>query len=77
MRCDVCAHTFKHNQDFKTHRTRNVTKGKSNHNDGESEKLKKRTEMRDVLPQVRWGELEADNAWRFRYLVSIFEARGG
>ena len=44
-------------------------------------KLTKRTEIyvqdTDTLPKVRWGELEADNAWRFRYLDSIFEAGGG
>ena len=40
-------------------------------------KVKKRTEMQDALSKVRWGEMEADNVWRFRYLGSIFEAGGG
>ena len=40
-------------------------------------KLKKRTAMQDAMPKVRWGEQEADNAWRSRYLGSIFEAGGG
>ena len=38
-------------------------------------KLKKRTEIQDVLSKVnKMGDLEEDNTWRFRYLVSIFES---
>ena len=32
-------------------------------------KLKKRTKMQATLLKVRWGELEADNAWRFRISI--------
>ena len=81
-RCDVCARTFKRRQDLKAHKTRTghhfqIQKEKVTAMAVKAAKLKKRTEMQDAMPKVRWGEQEADNAWRSRYLGSIFEAGGG
>ena len=81
-RCDVCARTFKRRQDLKAHKTRTghhfqIQKDKVTAMAVKAAKLKKRTAMQDAMPKVRWGEQEADNAWRSRYLGSIFEAGGG
>ena len=74
--------TFNHKQDLKTRKTRKchhfqIQKDIVTSTAVKVTKLKKRTEIQDALPKVRWGELEADNTWRFRYLGSIFEAGGG
>ena len=37
----------------------------------------KRKSMQDLLPKVKWGNIEADNTWQFIYLGSLFEAGGG
>ena len=71
----LCAKTHKRKQeDLKTHKTRT---------DHASEidkvtmtvirvsKLQKKTEMKDTMPKVRWGELQTVNSWRFKYLRSI------
>ena len=39
--------------------------------------LQLRKDEQDSLPKVKWHELEAENAWRTKYLGAIFEAGGG
>ena len=36
----------------------------------------KRTEQQKLLPKVKWGDAEAQNQWRSKYLGSMFEAGG-
>ena len=36
----------------------------------------KRKEQQKLLPKVKWGDKEADNQWRSKYLRSMFEAGG-
>ena len=79
-RCTVCCRTFKRPQDLKTHRTR------TGHHDHKQYKrtrtaiidatTAKRKEQQKLLPKVRWGEVEAENQWRSKYLGSVFEAGG-
>ena len=81
-RCDVCARTFKRKQDLKAHKTRTghhfqKQKDKVTATAVRAVKLQKRTDMQNVFPKVRWGEIETDNTWRFKYLGSILEAGGG
>ena len=81
-RCDVCARAYKRKQDLKAHRTRTghhfqQQQDKVTATATSAAKLKKRTDMQDKLPKVRWGDLEADNCWRFKYLGSVFDADGG
>ena len=37
----------------------------------------KRKIMQNMLPKVKWGDIEAENTWQFIYLGSLFEAGGG
>ena len=80
-RCTVCTKTFRRAQDLKAHRTRQKHHEKKNATTTKTAVkeavLKKRTEMQKELPKVKWGELEIENSWRFKYLGSIFEAGGG
>ena len=80
-RCTICCKTYKRAQDLKAHRTREghydhkkhaVTK--TAYKDAE---LQMRKEEQESLPKVKWGDLEAKNAWQTRYLGAIFEAGGG
>ena len=80
-RCTICSKTYKRAQDLKAHRTREghhdhkkhiVTK--TAYKDAE---IQMRKAEQDKLPKVKWGEVEARNEWRSKYLGSIFEAGGG
>ena len=80
-RCAVCCKVYKRAQDLKAHRT------KTGHHHCKIHKvtktavsdaiLEKRKEEQTELPKVMWGDQEAKNAWRNKYLGSIFEAGGG
>ena len=37
----------------------------------------KLAEQQKSLPKMRWGEIPANNCWRFKYLGSHFDADGG
>ena len=79
-RCTICCKTYARPQDLKTHRK------KSGHYDHKQYiKTKtamidaitaKREEQQKLLPKVKWGDREAENQWRSKYLGSIFEAGG-
>ena len=80
-RCTVCARTFARPQDLKVHRKR---KGHYDHKQHKKTRTAvidattaKRKEQQKLLQKVKWGEEEAENQWRSKYLGSIFEAGGG
>ena len=72
--------TTKRAQDLKGHMTR------AGHHECKTHKVTatavtdaktaKRIEMQQQLPKVKWGQREIKNAWRSKYLGSIFEAGG-
>ena len=79
-RCTVCARTFARPQDLKAHRTRT-----GHHDHKQYMKTRtavvdaitaKRKEQQKLLPRVKWGDKEAVNQWRSKYLGSMFEAGG-
>ena len=79
-RCTVCCRTFARPQDLKAHRTRT---GHYDHKQYKKTRTAvvdaitaKRTEQQKSLPKVKWGEAEAENQWRSKYLGSMFEAGG-
>jgi len=75
----VCAKVYKRRQDLKAHQTK-----AKHHFERQRDKVtktaiaaavtRKRKEMQKEKPKVKWGEIEAENAWCSKYLVSIFEA---
>ena len=79
-RCTVCAKTFKRPQDLKAHRTR------TKHYDDAQEKMSpaaerkakeaKKQELQEKLPNVKWGQIPAENSWQFEYLGAIVQADG-
>ena len=79
-RCTVCCKTYARPQDLKTHRK------KSGHYDDKQHRrtktavidaiTAKRIEQQQRLPKVKWGDKEAQNQWRSKYLGSMFEAGG-
>lgn len=64
-RCDICAKSFKRDQDLKAHRTRSghsVDKKFAPSTAAVSAvRLQKRKEQQDSLPKVKWGDVPADN----------------
>ena len=84
-RCEICAKAFKRPQDLKAHRTRT---GHVKEKQFASSKaaysavtFEKRKAQQDALPKVMWsgtpwGDMPADNCWRFKYLGSLFDADG-
>ena len=80
-RCTICGKPYKRTQDLKAHRTR------MKHHESQRVKVtdtakvdaiqQKRKAMQNLLPKVKWEDIEADNTWQFAYLGSIFEAGGG
>ena len=80
-RCAVCCKVYKRAQDLKAHKTR------MGHHHCKAHKvtrtavadaiLQKRIDEQVTLPRVKWGTQETSNAWRTKYLGSMFEAGGG
>ena len=79
-KCEVCGREYKRAQDLKAHKTRQkhhveqFTKVS-----GAAKKAAiaaKYEEAQELLPTAKWGEVPADNCWRFEYLGSIFTPDG-
>ena len=83
--CAICCKTFKRAQDLKSHNRDKTRMGHHHckaHNKVtktaiEDTIMRRRTEEQAEIPKVKWGDQETTNAWRTKYLGSMFEAGGG
>ena len=79
-RCTVCCKTYARPQDLKTHRKKSGHYDDKQHRRTKTAVLDaitaKRIEQQQRLPKVKWGDKEAQNQWRSKYLGSMFEAGG-
>ena len=80
-RCAVCCKVYKRAQDLKAHKTRmghhHCKAHKVTQTAVKDAILRKRIDEQAALPKVKWGIQETTNAWRTKYLDSMFEADGG
>ena len=86
-RCLVCNcgenrnfKSFARRQDLKTHITRtghDINKLAATTTTAIKDAVNtKREQQQASLPRAKWGNVEAANSWRFKYLGSIFQADG-